>query len=432
MRFPGKRRSKHYFPVSAKGRLSFETDFTQKENVYIVGIDQLLVDIEIDAPAELLSQYGLKPGESYILDDDKIEALYQKCVMENRILGQYAGGAVGNTLHNYSVLSDDQSFALGTICETIKVGDYAFKYICSTSSKVDFSYLQPCKGNMARAMCLITPDKERTFAIGKGIMNQLNEDFVPADLIKKSSALLITAFLLRDKSAPLYKATMKAVKVACENDVPVVFALGTSSLIESDPLFFKEFIRENVNVLAMNRDEARALIGIDDPLLVAKEVLDLTDLVLVTDGEKGLYMGSWACRTKARETKDTIHSKSIENYNEYEYSRSQLKVDCVEPMKVYSHINPFMGGPENIENTNGAGDAALAAILHDIAANVYHQKLLPHSIKHDGKYLSYSSIHQLCKYANRTSYEVLKQKSPRLSHNLPVKEQSLEESYWSM
>ena len=91
-----------------------------------------------------------------------------------------------------------------------------------------------------------------------------------------------------------------------------------------------------------------------------------------------------------------------------------------------------MGGPESIENTNGAGDAALAALLHDISANVYHQKLLPHSIKHNGEYLSYSSIHQLCKYANRTSYEVLKQKSPRLSHNLPVREQSLEDSYWSM
>ncbi|MFG1494439.1 inosine/guanosine kinase [Halobacteriovorax sp. ZH4_bin.1] len=432
MRFPGKRRSKHYFPVSAKGRLSFETDFNRKENVYIVGIDQLLVDIEIDASFELLEEFNLKAGESYVLSDKDVEDLYQRSYEEGRILGQYAGGAVGNTLHNYSVLSDDQSFALGTICETIKVGDYAFKYICSTSSKVDFSYLQPCAGQMARAMCLITPDKERTFAIGKGIMNQLTEEFIPDDLIKNSSALLVTAFLLRDRNAPLYKATLKAVSIAKENEIPVVFALGTSSLIESDKDFFKNFIRENVNVLAMNRDEAQALLGIDDPLLIGESILDHTDLALITDGERGLYIASWACETKARETKDKLHSKSIENYNKLEYSRSQLKADCSRPVKIYSHINPFMGGPENIENTNGAGDAALSAILHDIAANVYHQKLLPHSIKHDGKYLTYSSIHQLCKYANRTSYEVLKQKSPRLSHNLPVKEQSLEESYWEM
>ena len=129
MRFPGKRRSKHYFPVSAKGRLSFETDFNSKENVYIVGIDQLLVDIEIDAPTDLLKRYKLSPGESYILPDHIIEELYQDCLENDKILGQYAGGAVGNTLHNYSVLSDDQSFALGTICENIKGGDYSYRVI---------------------------------------------------------------------------------------------------------------------------------------------------------------------------------------------------------------------------------------------------------------------------------------------------------------
>ena len=31
-------------------------------------------------------------------------------------------------------------------------------------------------------------------------------------------------------------------------------------------------------------------------------------------------------------------------------------------MKIYSHINPYLGGPSVIHNTNGAGDAALAAL----------------------------------------------------------------------
>ena len=45
------------------------------------------------------------------------------------------------------------------------------------------------------------------------------------------------------------------------------------------------------------------------------------------------------------------------------------KSDCKNPIKIYTHINPFMGGPGEIKNTNGAGDAALAAVLHDISAN---------------------------------------------------------------
>lgn len=33
-------------------------------------------------------------------------------------------------------------------------------------------------------------------------------------------------------------------------------------------------------------------------------------------------------------------------------------------------------------NTNGAGDGALAALLHDITANSYHRSNVPNSSKH--------------------------------------------------
>jgi inosine kinase len=90
-----------------------------------------------------------------------------------------------------------------------------------------------------------------------------------------------------------------------------------------------------------------------------------------------------------------------------------------------------MGGPARIRNTNGAGDGALAAILHDIAANRYHRSNVPNSAKHIRDFLTYSSLSQLCKYANRVSYEVLAQDCPRLTRGLPEREDSLEEAYWA-
>ena len=84
-----------------------------------------------------------------------------------------------------------------------------------------------------------------------------------------------------------------------------------------------------------------------------------------------------------------------------------------------------------IKNTNGAGDAALAAVLHDLAANLYHRTKVPNSPKHTGDFLTYSSISQISKYANRVSFEVLSQNSPRLLRGLPEKEDGLEEAYWA-
>ena len=90
-----------------------------------------------------------------------------------------------------------------------------------------------------------------------------------------------------------------------------------------------------------------------------------------------------------------------------------------------------MGGPESIKNTNGAGDAALAAILHDLSANVYHKNTVSNSSKHQQPALTYSSLSQMSKYANRASYEVLVQHSPRLSRGLPEREDSLDQAYWA-
>ena len=107
-----------------------------------------------------------------------------------------------------------------------------------------------------------------------------------------------------------------------------------------------------------------------------------------------------------------------------------MPMPCENPFKIYSHIAPYMGGPEKIMNTNGAGDGALAALLHDVAANGFHRTNVPNSSKHQRTYLTYSSLAQVCKYANRVSYQVLNQHSPRLTRGLPEREDSLEESYW--
>ena len=121
---------------------------------------------------------------------------------------------------------------------------------------------------------------------------------------------------------------------------------------------------------------------------------------------------------------------AIPEFNQFEFSRAMRHQDCVNPLRIYSHIAPYMGGPEKIMNTNGAGDGALAALLHDITANNYHRNNVPNSSKHKCKWLTYSSLAQVCKYANRVSYQVLNQHSPRLTRGLPEREDSLEEAYW--
>ena len=432
MKFPGRRKNKHYFPVTEKERVDVSKNYADEDSFHIVGIDQPLVDIECNVDDAFLVKYSLIKGQSQLISDQVCDEIYSILKEEKKINGEFAGGTVGNTLHNFCTLSEERAVLLGAISKNITVGDYSFKYISSTSSKVDLNHLQPCDSSMGRAMCFITPDGERTFGISKGCINNLSPEYIPSSIIEKSTALLISAYILRDQSWPISKATIKACEIAKKAGVPIVLTLGTSSLIKEKREFFIQFIKEHINVLAMNMDEARELTGIDDPLIALEYVLDWTDVALLTVGAQGLYLGALVDSALARKTEHELHTKSIVNYNQYEYSRAMKRSECKNPIKIYSHINPFMGGPQVIRNTNGAGDGALSAILHDMSANRYHNKKVPNSPKHNANYLTYSSLGQLCKYANRVSFEILSRNSPRLFRGLPEREESLEEaSYWA-
>lgn len=432
MKFPGKRKSKHYFPVSARDPLLQQAQPEQEvTGSWITGIDQTLVDIEAKVDDAFVARYGLSSGHSLVITDDVAEALYAELVRENLITHQFAGGTIGNTLHNYSVLADDRSVLLGVMCSSVQIGSYAYRYLCNTSSRTDLNYLQGVDGAIGRCFTLIGENGERTFAISPGLMNQLKKESIPEEVIAGASALVLTSYLVRcAPGEPMPDATMEAIAFAKKHNVPVVLTLGTKYVIGDNPEFWQEFLREHVSILAMNEDEAEALTGLSDPLMAANMALDWVDLVLCTAGPNGLYMAGFTEEEGKRVTQHPLLPGAIPEFNQYEFSRAMRYQDCQQPLRIFSHIAPYMGGPEKIMNTNGAGDGALAAMLHDITANNYHRLNVPNSSKHGRSYLTYSSLAQVCKYANRVSYQVLNQHSPRLTRGLPEREDSLEESYW--
>ena len=432
MKFPGQRKSKHYFPVKNRDPLLAQLTLQpQHISTHVSGIDQTLVDIEAKVEDELLSRYELPKGNSTLIDDDKAHQLYNELKQSNMISDEFAGGTIGNTVHNYSVLADDRSVLFGVMSKNIEVGSYAYRYLCNTSSKVDLNFLQPVDGPIGRCFTLISECGERTFAISKGSMDKLTPEFIDKKIVQDSSALVLTAYLMRASGGDqITDAALKAIEYAKEAEVPVVLTLGTRFLIEEDPQWWINFIRDNVTILAMNEDEGEALTGFRDPLSASDAALDWCDLVLTTAGPLGLYMAGYTEDSEKRETTHTLLPGAIPEFNRYEFSRPKLKSDCETPIKVMAHISPYMGGPEIIRNTNGAGDGALAALLHDLASNTYHKANVPGSSKHKRDGLCYSSFSQICKYANRVAYEVLAQHSPRLSRGLPEREDSLEEAYW--
>lgn len=435
LRFPGRRKHKHYFPVHERDPLLHHAGVdAPTAKIHVVGIDQTLVDIDARVPDELLARYELPKAGSTVIARDLAVKLYDELFAEKLIVSEFAGGTIGNTLHNYSLLADDGSILLGVMSEVIRVGTSGYRYLSNTSSRVSLDHLQPVDGPIGRCFALVTPDGERTFAISAGKMNDLRPESVPAHVFDGAAALVVSAYLMRAAPGePMPEATRRAIDLAKERDVPVVLTLGTRFLIEERVDFWRTFITEHVDILAMNEEEGEALTGEKDPLLACERALEWADLVLCTAGPTGLYLAGYTDDAAKRATRYPLLPGAIPEFNRFEFSRPMLRAACTTPLKVYAHIAPYHGGPVRITSANGAGDAALSALLHDMSANRYHRMRVPASAKHQRDFLTYSSMSQVCRYANRVSYEVLVQASSRLTRSLPEREDGLnEDAYWAM
>ncbi len=435
VRFPGRRKHKHYFPVHERDPLLHHAGIVGNDvRIHVVGIDQTLVDIDARVPEELLVRYELPKSSSTVIASDKAARLYDELMANKLISYEFAGGTVGNTLHNYSLLADDASILLGVMSDVIRIGTSGYRYLSNTSSRVNLDHLQPVDGPIGRCFALVTPDGERTFAISAGKMNDLHAESIPPAVFEKASCLVISAYLMRASAGePIPQATLRAIALAKARGVPVILTLGTRFVIAERAEFWRDFIAEHVNVVAMNEEEGDALTGEADPLLACDRALEWTDMVLCTAGPTGLYLAGYTDDVVKRQTRYPLLPGAIAEFNRYEFSRPMLKASCARPIKVFAHIAPYHGGPERITSTNGAGDAALAALLHDMPANLYHRARVQNSAKHVRDFLTYSSMSQVCRYANRVSFEVLVQSSPRLTRGLPEREEGLnEEAYWAM
>jgi len=79
VRFPGRRKHKHYFPVSARDPLFQAMGLDgASARTHVVGVDQTLVDIDARVPHEILAHYALPRGASTVIPNDLALQLYDE------------------------------------------------------------------------------------------------------------------------------------------------------------------------------------------------------------------------------------------------------------------------------------------------------------------------------------------------------------------
>ncbi len=132
-----------------------------------------------------------------------------------------------------------------------------------------------------RAMALISPDSERTFATYLGAAVELSSDDLLRDLFAQYEIFHIEGYLVQNHA--LLEA---ALQLARETGLKVSLDLASYNVVDQNRDFLEEMLRLYVDIVFANEEEARSLTGLP-PAEALEKLAALCPVAVVKTGKTG-------------------------------------------------------------------------------------------------------------------------------------------------
>ena len=241
----------------------------------VLGIGNALVDIMVSLPDDsFLKDHNLPKGSMQLVDketSDRILHAAQK--FETRIT---SGGSSANTINGLSRLGVETGF-VGILGED----DFGRHFISDFEKNQVLPHIRYSKSDSGRALALVSPDGERTFATYLGAAIELGAPHIDNNVFSAYNILHIEGYLLQN-----YELVEKAVQTAMGNGVHVSLDLASFNVVEDHLDFLRSFIPKKVDILFANEEEAKALTG-EEPEGALRIMSEMVPLSIVKTGASG-------------------------------------------------------------------------------------------------------------------------------------------------
>jgi sugar/nucleoside kinase (ribokinase family) len=241
----------------------------------VLGIGNALVDIMTKLPNDsILEKFSLKKGSMQLSERDFAETINKATEQYEKF--QSSGGSAANAIHGLASLGA----ATGYIG---KVGNDAFGEFFSNDMKANSinPIMLKSKTDTGRAIALISPDSERTFATYLGAAVELSENDLNAEQFKGYQYLHIEGYLVFN-----HALMNKAAQLAKENNMKVSLDMASFNVVEANLEFLKEYVKNYVDIIFANEEEAKAYTG-KEPEDALHEIAGQCDIAVVKIGSKG-------------------------------------------------------------------------------------------------------------------------------------------------
>lgn len=241
----------------------------------VIGMGNALVDImtrlENDA---LLNDFNLPKGSMQLVDKISVEIVLKGT--QHLQIQQSSGGSAANTIHGLANLGIETGF-IGTI------GEDEFGVFFHEDLKKNNIQPRLFKGKTesGRAIALVSPDSERTFATFLGAAIELSAEHLTTDIFEGYHYFHIEGYLVQN-----HDLIKKAVELAKQQGLKVSLDLASFNVVEANIDFLKELIRDYVDIVFANEEEAKAFTGLQ-PEEALHEIAKTCEIAVVKIGKNG-------------------------------------------------------------------------------------------------------------------------------------------------
>ena len=246
----------------------------------IIGLGNALIDLLVMLDDDnLLSHMGLCKGAMQLISATKFQELNK--IITSKEVYMSTGGSAANTIQALASLNTPVGF-IGKIGED----EYGRFFAKSFKAKnIDCHLICDKEQASGVATTFISKDSERTFGTYLGAAADLIDSEIFGEVLSEYDYLYVEGYLVQN-----HELILRAMKLSKELGLKICIDLASYNIISGDLSFFKRLIKDYVDIVFANEDEAYAFTGTEDPVEALNLISETCEIAIVKVGSKGSYV----------------------------------------------------------------------------------------------------------------------------------------------
>lgn len=244
----------------------------------VLGIGNALTDILLQIEDDdILNQLKLPKGSMQLVNKEKQSEISN--YIGNLKQKKVAGGSASNTINGIAQLGGRSGF-IGKVGRD-EIGSF---YTTDLSENGVKPYLLKSDQLSGRCLVLISADGERTMCTYLGAAAELAPDDIQKETFIGYDIFHIEGYLVQN-----HNLLRRAMATAKEAGLLISLDMASFNIVEENLSFLKEMVRDYVDILFANEEEAKSFTG-EEPIEALNQIAELVSVAIVKVGKNGSYI----------------------------------------------------------------------------------------------------------------------------------------------